>query len=134
MRGGIRSFAPPHCPRRDVGLAHGSAAIAAYSSPVLSRRATAALSSVADPAVVQDRLDITLALASAMFTVTAVVQLTADHARAVWIPSVVALATAAVFAIGCALVRGRHGQFFRHPTLWPPASRPWSASTPSSTW
>ncbi|MEH3155208.1 MAG: GGDEF domain-containing protein [Gordonia paraffinivorans] len=86
---------------------------------MLPQRSTAAMSSVADRAVVQDRLDITLALASALFTVTAVVQLTADPARAVWIPSVVALVTAAVFAIGCVLVRGRHGQFLlRRPTLW----------------
>ncbi|MBE7160534.1 MAG: hypothetical protein INR72_04740, partial [Williamsia herbipolensis] len=86
---------------------------------MLPQRSTAAMSSVADRAVVQDRLDITLALASALFAVTAVVQLTADPARAVWIPSVVALVTAAVFAIGCVLVRGRHGQFLlRRPTLW----------------
>lgn len=77
------------------------------------------MASVEDSALVRDRLDVTLALAAALFGVTAVAQLAADHARAVWIPSAVALVTATVFASACVLIRRRRGLFLlRHTTLW----------------
>lgn len=70
-------------------------------------------------ALVRDRLDVTLALAAALFFVTAVVQLAFDPAPWVWVPSVVALVTALVFASGCVLVVRRRGQFLSaRPQFW----------------
>lgn len=57
--------------------------------------------------VARDRIDVTLAMGAAIFLITALAQLGFDPAESVWIPSVVALATAAVLGAAVIVVRIR---------------------------